>query len=392
MNWIRKALDELEADGLSRRPPVVEPGVEEAGGPAGRGALDGRTIIVRGKRYVCFASNDYLGLAGDENVRRAAADAATKYGGGSGASRLIVGTMAIHRELEEWLADFKGTEDAILFTTGYQAGMGAVTALVGPGDAVILDRLSHACLIDGARASGARVRTYPHLEVDRLAALLEKEREAGRRLVVTESLFSMDGDTAPLAEILALAEREDAMLLVDEAHATGTLGPGGRGLCAEAGLSSPRLVQMGTLSKALGSVGGFIAGTKELVEYLRNTARSHIYTTAPSPADVAAARAALHELIMRPELVEKLRANVAQFADRLPSRGAKTPIVPVIVGDAARAVRAQAELRERGLWVPAVRPPSVPRGRSRLRVSLSAVHTEEDIDRLAGALREVGVA
>jgi 8-amino-7-oxononanoate synthase len=302
--------------------------------------------------------------------------------------------MALHRELERRIARFKGTQDCVLFSTGYQAGIGVVTSLAGAGDAVILDKLSHACLVDGARASGARVRTYAHLDMARLAVALEKERAARRRLIVTDSLFSMDGDVAPLAKICDLARDHDAMLLVDEAHATGTTGPGGRGLVAELGLGSERVAQMGTLSKALGSSGGFIAGSSVLVEYLRNVARSYVYTTAPAPATLGAAIAAIDILESGEgaKLIEHLRANIAALASACPGLVAATPIVPVIVGDAARAVSAQATLRERGLWVPAVRPPTVPKGSSRLRVSLSAAHTEEDVARLAEALRGLGLS
>ncbi|MHC5054014.1 MAG: 8-amino-7-oxononanoate synthase [Planctomycetota bacterium] len=392
MDWITEALAELEAKGLRRRPPERGSPRPE-GGEAAPEALDGRTIIVEGREYVGFASNDYLGLAGHERLRRAAADAAARFGAGSGASRLITGTMTLHRELERRLARFKGTEDCVLFTTGYQAGVGAVTSLAGAGDAVVLDKLSHACLIDGARMSGARVRTYAHLDMAKLAAALEKERSARRRLIVTDSLFSMDGDVAPLAEIVGLAREHDAMLLVDEAHATGTTGPGGRGLVAELGVASERVAQMGTLSKALGSVGGFVAGSAELVEYLRNVARSYVYTTAPAPPAVGAALAALDVLESEEgsRLIERLRANVSGLARACPGLAARSAIVPVVVGDAARAVEAQGSLRERGLWVPAVRPPTVPVGGSRLRVSISAAHTDEDISRLAAALRDLGL-
>ena len=270
-----------------------------------------------------------------------------------------------------------------------------MTALAAAGDSVILDKLSHACLVDGARASGARVRVCPHVNMKRLEELLAKESGSRRRLIVTDSLFSMDGDLAPLAATLALAQEHDAMLLVDEAHATGTLGPGGRGLVAELGLDSPRLVQMGTLSKALGSVGGFVAGTRELVAYLRNTARSYVYTTAPAPAAVGAATEALRlvetEAETRPGLVDRLRTNVRRLGDACPKLGVKTPIVPVVVGEATRAVECQGRLRERGMWVPAVRPPTVPRGESRLRVSLTAAHTDEDVDSLAAALHDLGL-
>jgi len=361
---------------------------------AGPDALDGRTITVEGREYVSFASNDYLGLAGDERLRRAAADAAMRFGAGSGASRLITGTTALHRELERRIARFKGTEDCVLFTTGYQAGVGAVTSLARAGDAVVLDKLSHACLVDGARASGARVRTYSHRDMDRLATALKKERASRRRLVVTDSLFSMDGDLAPLAEIVKLAREHDAMVLIDEAHATGTTGPGGRGLVAELGLAAERIAQMGTLSKALGAVGGFVAGSATLIDYLRNVARSYIYTTAPAPPALGAALAAL-DILESDEgarLIENLRSNVAALAGACPGLVAESPVVPVVVGDAARAVEAQGCLRERGMWVPAVRPPTVPRGASRLRVSLSAAHSDEDIARLAAALHDLGLA
>jgi len=398
VDWIAEALAGLDTKGLRRRPPERGCPAEE-GEAASTDSLDGRTITVDGREYVSFASNDYLGLAGDERLRRAAADAAMRFGAGSGASRLITGTTALHRGLERRIARFKGTEDCVLFTTGYQAGVGTATALCGPGDAVILDKLSHACLVDGARASGARVRTYAHLDMKRLATALKKERASRRRLIVTDSLFSMDGDAAPLAEIVELAREHDAMVLVDEAHATGTTGSGGRGLIAELrvtglGLASGRVAQMGTLSKALGSVGGFVAGSATLVEYLRNMARSYIYTTAPAPPALGAALAALDILESDDgaTLIENLRANVAALGRACPGLAACSPIVPVVVGDAARAVAAQGCLRERGLWVPAVRPPTVPVGGSRLRISLSAAHTDDDIARLAGALHDLGLA
>jgi 8-amino-7-oxononanoate synthase len=391
VDWITEALADLAAKGLRRSPP--ERAFPDAPADA-VDALDGRTIIVDGREYVSFASNDYLGLAGDARLRRAAARAAERFGAGSGASRLITGTTSLHSELERRIARFKGTDDCVLFTTGYQAGVGGVTSLAGARDSVILDRLSHACLIDGARASGARVRTYAHLDMSKLAAALTKERSARRRLVVTDSLFSMDGDAAPLADICELAREHDAMLLVDEAHATGTTGPGGRGLVAELGLGSERVAQMGTLSKALGSVGGFIAGSAALVEYLRNVARSYVYTTAPAPPALGAAIAALDILESDDgaKLIERLRVNVVDLGRACPGLVANSAIVPVVVGSAARAVEAQAALRERGLWIPAVRPPTVPKGASRLRVSLSAAHSGADVAHLAKALHDVGLA
>lgn len=393
MNWIKETLSRLEAERLRRSPPAVGP------------AAAGRSVTVEGRDYICFASNNYLGLAGDGRLAEAASRAARAFGAGAGASRLLVGTLSIHRELEGRLAAFKGTEDAVLFSTGYQAGIGAVSALAGPlpgsshrqgmriPSVAFLDKLCHACLVDGARLSAARVRVYPHLRTEKLEELLGRETEATRRLVVTESLFSMDGDSPDLGGLFALAGKHDALLLLDEAHATGTLGPGGRGLAAEAGLAGePRLVQMGTLSKALGSVGGFIAGTRELCEYLRNTARSYIYTTAPSPASVAAALEALKVLEEEPGRLERLRANVSFLAERLSAVEVRGPIVPVPAETPERALWAQGELRERGLWVPAIRPPSVPQKGSRLRVSLCSEHTREDLEALATALKDLGLA
>ena len=383
MDWIRSSLDDLAARDLLRDPPTC--------GTASDGPSDGRTISVDGTRYVSFGSNNYLALAGDARLAAAAGEAARAFGAGAGASRLIVGTLSIHRELEEALAAFKGTEDAVLFSTGYQAGVAAVSALAGASDAVVMDKLSHACLIDGARASGARVRTYPHLKTVRMTELLERESKARRRLVVTDSLFSMDGDVAPLNTIVSEAKRLDAMVVVDEAHATGTMGPGGRGLVAENGVGCERVVQMGTLSKALGGVGGFLAGSRVLCEYLRNVARSYIYTTAPAPAAVGAAIAALRIVAEEGRHLSALRARAGEFRTSMGIAGEATPIVPVEVGTERRALECQAALKEEGYWVPAIRPPTVPRGRSRLRVSITAAHTAEDVAALARALARLGL-
>jgi 8-amino-7-oxononanoate synthase len=383
VEWIRSALAALAESHRIRTPPVLDDDSDRR--------PDGRSIVVDGVRYVSFASNDYLGLGVSPRVAAAAADAAVRYGTGAGASRLIVGTSKLHRELERRIAAFKGTEDAVLFSTGYQAGVGAVGALAGASDAVLLDKLSHACLVDGARMSGARVRSYPHLKVARLVELLEREAGARRRLVVTDSLFSMDGDCAPVDAIVDAAERFDAMVLVDEAHATGTTGPGGRGVVAMLGISSERLVQMGTLSKALGSLGGFVAASTDVCTLMRNTSRSYIYTTAPPPAAVAAALEALTIVEREPELLERLTANVRLLGELAPRLSVQSPIVPVVVGSEERAVECQRLLRERGIWVSAVRPPTVPRGQSRLRISISAAHAREDIERLAAALADPAI-
>jgi 7-keto-8-aminopelargonate synthetase-like enzyme/REP element-mobilizing transposase RayT len=386
-------LAQLRKDGLYRQLRTVA-------------SAQGSHVVIEGREFLNFSSNDYLGLASDPVLKRASAAAIKKYGVGAGASRLVSGNLAPYDELEAKLARFKGKEAAIVFGSGYAANVGTITALVGEGDVVILDKLDHASIIDGARQSGATVRVYPHRNLKKLEELLrgatagrgqkpapttavEEESSVGaasrprpgRVLIVTESVFSMDGDRAPLAEIVALKEKYDAWLMVDEAHATGVFGKNRRGLAEELGVEAQVDVILGTLSKALGCAGGFVAGSQTLVDFLRNRARSLIYSTALPPSVVAAASAAV-ELVMGEEgrrRQEKLWANVRAL-------GAESPIHPVIVGDETAAVELSRRLYEQGIFVPAIRYPTVAKGKARLRVTVTAGHTAEDVERLGEVL------
>jgi len=471
--FIRSTLADLRAAGLYRR--LVEVG-----------SAAGRTVEIDGRQVLLFASNNYLGLAADERVREAARRAIDRWGWGAGASRLISGHTEAHAALERDLADFKHAEAAIVLPTGYQANLAALSALAGRGDTLVMDRTNHASLYDGARLSGARLLRYAHGDAAAAARILRsaarsadpargpsRDREVagtsegeaivpassrsrlgidrtrtGRRLLVTDTVFSMDGDLAPLADLAAACATEGAALVVDEAHATGVLGPGGAGLAEALGLDGAITASVGTLSKALGGIGGFVAASREVCDLVVNRARPFIYTTALPAAACEAARAALAIVRTEPErrrrladLARKLRAKLREkefdtdsgqvgpasgvsrracsarvrtaecaangggagpstphSALRIPhsevpaglrSRlGADivTPIVPIIVGDAGRAMAMAARLMERGIFCPAIRPPTVPAGTSRLRISLTCEHTEEDLARLVEAL------
>ena len=348
---------------------------------------NGTEVIWEGQKLINFSSNDYLGLAQHPKLKAAAAEAAERWGAGAGAARLICGTLPPHRELEEAIAKFKGTAAALSFGSGYAAAVGAICALAGSDDVVVLDKLVHASLVDGARLSGAKLRVFKHNDVEDLEGILkwarEKSGERARVLVVTESVFSMDGDWAPLREIVELKDRYGAWLMVDEAHALGVLGKGRRGLAEELGVASRIEAQMGTLGKAVGSAGGFIAGSEVLVDHLVNSARSFIFSTAPGPAAVAAARAGI-EIIGSDEgqnLRARLMENVHGF-----EKGAATAIVPIVLGEEERALGAAEKLKDAGFLVPAIRYPTVARGKARLRVTLSAAHTQGQIAALRAAL------
>jgi len=345
-----------------------------------------------------FAANDYLGLSHHPALIEAARVVTAQRGTGAGASRLVTGTDSAVLGLEEELAAWKEKEAALVFSSGYAAALGTVPALAGKGDIVVLDKLSHASLIDAARLSGATVRVFAHNNLDKLETLLQKTctadtEDKSRVLVITESIFSMDGDAAPLREIVELKDRFGAWLLVDEAHATGLYGETGAGLLAEAGLSSRVEIVMGTLSKALGSVGGYMAGSRILIDWLTNRARSFVYSTALPPGVIAASRAAV-ELARGPEgvaLRAQLRENIARFHAGLPSAWKKqtlssSAIQPLICGEAAAALQLAATLREKGFLIPAIRYPTVARNAARLRVTLSAAHAGNDIDALNQAL------
>ena len=364
--WVDSQLDDIRAAGRWRATRSFD-----TLGPAG--TLEGRPVV-------SFASNDYLGLSAHPTVVAAAHAALDRWGAGSTASRLIVGSRPIHAELEAELADWKGTERAVLFPTGFAANLGVLTTLGGPDATIFSDELNHASIIDGARLSRATIRVYRHNDVDHLAELLADDAPSGRRpIVVTDSVFSMDGDVALVAELAAACAAHGALLVLDEAHAV--FGP-------EAPVGGAVTIRVGTLSKALGAQGGFAACPAPFADLLVNRARSYIFTTALTPADAAAALAAVR-LMRGPEgtaLVEHLR----HLVDRI-EPGHPSPIVPLVLGDEERALKAAAALLERGIFVPAIRPPTVAPGSSRLRIALSAAHTDAMLDELLAALGDLGL-
>jgi 8-amino-7-oxononanoate synthase len=334
-----------------------------------------------------FASNDYLGLARHPEIEDALIEGVRKFGAGSAASRLVCGTLPPHRLLEEALAGAKQTEAALVFSSGFATSLGVIPAVVGKADFVVLDKLSHACLIDAARLSGATLRVFPHNDPAKLGRLLNSIRSKSpqaRILVATESVFSMDGDLCPLREIVETIETHDAMLLLDEAHGFGVLGEHGMGLAEREGLQQRVTFQMGTLSKAAGLAGGYVAASRDWIDLLTNRARSFIYSTAPPPALAHAALASLHLIRSGTgrALREKLRQNIALLAD------SPTPIIPRILGSNEAALAASAALADAGFMVPAIRFPTVPRGTARLRVSLSAAHPEPAVEALRSALEQ----
>ena len=375
---IAQRLDELEAAGLRRRTRLVS-------GP------QGASVVLDGTPVLMLCSNNYLGLADHPRVREAAADAAMRWGAGAGGSRLVSGTMTIHQRLEERLAAFKGTETALLFGSGYLANLGVIGALADAGTVVCSDELNHASIIDGCRLARGRTAIYAHGDVEHLRWLLDEAPER-RAVVVTDSVFSMDGDVAPLAELSALTAARGARLVIDEAHATGCVGPDGRGAVAEAGLDGEEhIVVVGTLGKALGAYGAFAACSPAVRELLVNTARPFIFSTAPPPPAVAAALAALDLLEEQPERVAQLQANAGTLRDELAREGfdvagSSTQIVPLVVGDAAQAMAICEAALEHGVFAQAIRPPTVPEGTSRLRLAVMASHTKAELREAARTL------
>lgn len=348
-------------------------------------------LHVAGRDLVNFGSNDYLGLAADSRLSLAAARAAEAEGWGAGASPLITGRATAHQRLEERLAEFEGAEAALVFSSGYAANVGTIAALAARGDAIYSDDKNHASMIDGARLSRADVHVFPHRDVRALEAMLHAGSDYRRRLIITESVFSMDGDLAPLAELADLAERFDCMLLVDEAHATGVFGRQGRGLAEELGVEDRIAVRIGTLSKALGSAGGFVCGSAALVEWLVNRARSYVFSTALPPAVCAASMAAIEIVGREPGRRIELHRRAADARATLRSQGwnlasSESQIIPLVVGEVEAAMSLSASLLEQGILAPAIRPPSVPAGQSLVRISLSHGHTSEMVERLLAAL------
>ncbi|MFO0795556.1 MAG: 8-amino-7-oxononanoate synthase [Candidatus Brocadiaceae bacterium] len=354
----------------------------------------GPYVQIEGKSYLSFCSNNYLGLADHPSIKQAAIEAIHHYGWGTGASRLVSGNMTLHRELEREIARFKGAEAALVFPTGYMANLGALCALVSQGDIVIGDKLNHASIIDGCRLSGATFRIYPHKNTHQLESLLQKSTPYRRKLVITDSVFSMDGDIAPLSEIAELVKKYDAILMVDDAHATGVFGKYGNGLIKHFGVGEKVDIIMGSLSKAIGSVGGFIAGSKGLIDFLKNKARSFIYTTALPPAVCAASLAGLRLIQADTSLMDKLWENIrylrAQLLKYISDVRVESPIIPLIIGSAEDALNLSMKLYQQGILIPAIRPPTVSPGTSRLRISLMASHTRDDIDRLIHTLVNSG--
>jgi 8-amino-7-oxononanoate synthase len=377
---IEARLDELRALGLDRHTRLIS-------GP------QGPHVVLDGKPVLLLCSNNYLGLADHPRVRAAAADAAMRWGVGSGASRLVSGTMTVHRRLEERLASFKRREAALLFGSGYLANCGVVASLARPGDVVFSDALNHASIIDGCRLSRAEVFVYEHCDVEHLEWGLQRADDRAA-LIVTDGVFSMDGDVAPLVEIVELARRYGARVAVDEAHGTGALGRGGRGACAEAGVEDEVDVIVGTLGKALGSYGAFVACDRAMARYLVNAARTFIFSTALPPPAASAAMVALDVLEQDPARVDRLARNsdslrAALAAEGFDTGGSRTQIVPLVVGDASAAVAMCEAALARGVFAQAIRPPTVPPGTSRLRLAVMATHREVE---LRAAARILGQA
>jgi 8-amino-7-oxononanoate synthase len=376
--WIDEELAAWEALGLRRR--LVD-----------RHSRPGAEIEIAGHKLVNFGSNDYLGLAGTI-LSSAVIKAIERHGWGSGASPLINGHGDLHARLETELARFEGTEAALLFPTGYAANLGTVAALARNGDVIFSDSKNHASLIDGCRLSGARIVMYPHRDVGYLEKMLQQASRFRRRLIVTDGLFSMDGDLAPLGNLADLAEQHEAMLLVDEAHGTGVFGRKGRGIAEHFAVENRVHVRIGTLSKALGSMGGFVAGSRSLIEWLVNRARPYVFSTAPPEAMAAAGLRALEVVQSEPSRRQRLLEASGKLREALEKDGwqvgdSVSQIVPVFIGSPDTTMRLSQALRDQGLFVPGIRPPSVPEGESLLRISVLFTHTDEQLDRLVAALR-----
>lgn len=352
--------------------------------------IDAVRVKRNNQKFIMMASNNYLGLTHDLRVQQAAKYAVEQYGTGSGGARLTSGTFPLFNELELGIADFKHTEQALVFNTGYMANVGTITALMNKNSIIISDELNHASIIDGCRLSGARIERYNHKDIEHAEHIL-KNYKSSHKMIITDGVFSMDGDIAPLDKLYELGKEYNALLMVDDAHSTGVLG-NGRGTAHHFGLTDVD-VQLGTLSKALGSVGGYVAGRKELIEYLVNYSRSFIFSTALSPADIGAALEALTIVKNEPLVVEQLNENTAYMANKLQSMGIEcddeTPIFPIIVGDNERALSLAYELELRGIIITAIRPPTVPVGESRLRMTVTAAHSQEQLDYVANTLRDL---
>jgi glycine C-acetyltransferase len=383
LDHLREALAELREHGLLLHPRTLE------GATGVRSRFDGRDVIN-------LASNNYLGLANHPRVNAAASKAALEFGAGSGAVRTIAGTMAMHRELERRFADFKHADDALMFQSGFTANAGTVAAILSKEDVIISDALNHASIIDGARLSRAEIKVFPHKDVDAADALLAETASPGRhQLLITDGVFSMDGDIAPLPGLVEIAEKHEAIMMLDDAHASGVLGDGGAGTVDHFGLHGRVDIQVGTLSKAIGVLGGFIAGPPHLIEWLQNRGRPFLFSTSAPPAVVAACIAALDVIGDEPDRLRRLWSNTALFKEELHSLGfdtgpSETPITPVITGDEEKTQTFARRLFEEGVFCPAIVFPTVGRGRARVRAIVTADHTEEDLREATAAFERVG--
>jgi len=404
---LKEDLADLHAQGLYRTLRRID-------------SAQGPRILLEGKCVLNFSSNDYLGLADEPALKEAAHCAVERFGAGAGASRLICGSLAPYHELDEAMAEFKGTEAALSFSSGYAAALGTICALLGKEDVIVLDKLVHASIVDAARLCGAKLRVFPHNDVERLEDILKwadhssqrpgknhqspelegralaKRHRTGRTLVVTESVFSMDGDHAPLRELVSLKDKYGAWLMVDEAHATGLYGSRRSGLAESLGVCPQIEIQMGTLGKALGSSGGCICGSRRLIDCLVNRARSFVFSTAPVPAAAAAATAAVRlvQSQLGQQRCQLLWARVNQLVSALNGRGpiSQGAIVPILIGNETKAVEASQRLRDQGIFIPAIRYPTVARGRARLRLTLTAIHRSADVEELIAVLERLALA
>ncbi|MDI6781364.1 MAG: 8-amino-7-oxononanoate synthase [bacterium] len=380
MDFLSKELEQLKIDSLYRSPQILE-------------SKQGTSAIINRRKYILLCSNDYLGLSNHPKLIEASLAAAQEYGTGSGASRLICGSLKIHAQLEQGVAIFKQTEDAIIFSSGYMANLGVISSLMNKGDLIIMDRLNHASLIDGARLSGAHLRVYPHQNMAILQKILSSSSIYRRRMIIAEGIFSMDGDIALLPEIVSLAKHYQAMVMVDDAHATGVLGKNGQGSAEYFGLKGRIDIQMGTFSKAIGGFGGFVAGKKVLIDYLKNTARSFIYSTSLPPSDAAVSLKGLEVIQTEAKWREMLWANADYLRQQIQKTGintlnSTTQIIPVLTGSNENTLQMADYLYNHRIFAKGIRPPSVPKGKGRIRLSVMAAHTREELDYVASILAD----
>ncbi len=382
LNWIHDELDNLKQQNLYNTIRTIE-------------SPQGAWIVVDGKRVLNFCSNNYLGLANDARLKEAAQAAITKFGVGPAAVRSIAGTLSLHNELEKRLAEFKGVEATISFQSGFNSNGAVIPALVGKEDVIFSDELNHASIIDGARLSGAKIVRYAHNDAEDLETRILETRDYRRALIITDGVFSMDGDIAPLPQIVEVAERHDLMLMVDDAHGEGVLGRGGRGIVDHFGMHGRVDVEVGTMSKAFGVVGGYVAGKKEIVEWLRQRGRPFLFSSAVTAADAAACLRAVDILEESTELVEKLWKNARYFKTEMQRLGfdtsaSETPITPVMLGDAQLAQNFSRALFDNDVFAMAIKYPTVPQGKARIRVMISAAHSREDLDKGLEVFGKVG--